>query len=101
MKILLTLLSLLVIVSAAFAQDTQDTHYTPQRIYINHADPQLIWLLLSGAYPRMPEMSTVINAASFTGGGFNSGFGGSNNSGHGGSGGFGGFGGNNQNGHSG
>lgn len=73
-----------------------------RRIQIRHADPQLIYMLLSGKtnFQTPPEMSTLqIGYGGFGGnGGFGgSGFGGGFNGGQGGNGGFGsGFGGGNR-----
>lgn len=70
-----------------------------RRIQIRHADPQLIFMLLSGTtnFQTPPEMSTLqFGFGNFGGGNGGSGFGGGNN-GFGGFGGFGnGFGGGNR-----
>jgi hypothetical protein len=67
-----------------------------RRIQIRHADPQLIFMLLSGTtnFQTPPEMSTIWFGLGGNGGFGNGGFGGGSN-GFGGNGGFGGFGGGN------
>jgi type II secretory pathway component HofQ len=44
-------------------------HHTPVRIYLNHADPALIFRLLQGFGGTYPETSTLINGSMFGGGG--------------------------------
>lgn len=64
-----------------------------RRLYIRHADPQLIYMLLRGTttFQTPPEMSTIINGnGGFGGSSFGGGSGNGGSSGGGFSGGFGG-----------
>ena len=60
-----------------------EVHHTPVRIYLNHADPALIFRLLNGFSATYPETSTLASGSMFGGSGQN----GSQGSGRGGSGG--------------
>jgi hypothetical protein len=67
-------------------------HRTPVRIYLNHADPALVFRLLQGMSGVYPETSTLQNGSMFGGQGGQGGQGG-NRGGSGGGSGFGGSGG--------
>jgi len=71
-KIIATLVVLISLSLISVAQPSQRAKDNPvRRIKIQHADPALIIMLLSGQNPQQPEYSTL-----WIGGGFSSGFGG-------------------------